>query len=53
MHWAPRSGLTVWGMGGLGRGSLTVTDALGTAETPLGLRLFAGGAGRSCRRPWP
>ena len=43
VHWAPRRGLTVWGMGGFGRGSLTVTDALGTVETPLGMRLFAGG----------
>ena len=43
VHWAPRAGLTVWGMGGMGRGSLTGTDAFGTFETPLGLRLFAGG----------
>ena len=43
VHWAPRAGLTLWGMGGGGRGSLTVSDALGTVETPLGLRLFAGG----------
>ena len=43
VHWAPRAGLMLWGMGGGGRGSLTVSDALGTVETPLGLRLFAGG----------
>ncbi len=43
-HWAPRDGLTFWGMGGGGRGSLTLADSAGTVETPLGFRLFAGGA---------
>ena len=43
-HWAPRGGLTLWGMGGGGRGSLTLADSAGTVETPLGFRLFAGGA---------
>ena len=43
-HWAPRDGLTLWGMGGGGRGSLTLADSAGTVETPLGFRLFAGGA---------
>ena len=43
-HWAPRDGLTLWGMGGGGLGSLTLADAAGTVETPLGFRLFAGGA---------
>ncbi|MCY4635365.1 MAG: hypothetical protein OXG04_12815 [Acidobacteria bacterium] len=43
-HWAPRDGLTLWGMGGGGLGSLTLTDSVGMVETPLGLRLFAGGA---------
>ncbi|MCY4027364.1 MAG: hypothetical protein OXH75_13770 [Acidobacteria bacterium] len=43
-HWAPRDGLTVWGMGGGGLGSLTLADSAGMVETPLGLRLFAGGA---------
>ena len=48
-HWAPRRGLTVWGMGGGGRGMLTLNDALGTVETPLGMRLFAGGARQELR----
>ena len=43
-HWAPRDGLTLWGMGGGGRGSLTLADSAGTVETPLGFRMFAGGA---------
>ena len=43
-HWAPRDGLTLWGMGGGGLGSLTLADAAGMVETPLGMRLFAGGA---------
>ena len=43
-HWAPREGLTLWGMGGGGLGSLTLADSVGMAETSLGLRLFAGGA---------
>ena len=43
-HWAPRNGLTLWGMGGGGLGSLTLADSVGMVETPLGLRLFAGGA---------
>ena len=43
-HWAPRNGLTLWGMGGGGLGSLTLADSAGMVETPLGLRLFAGGA---------
>ena len=43
-HWAPRNGLTMWGMGGGGLGSLTLADSVGMVETPLGLRLFAGGA---------
>ncbi len=43
-HWAPRDGLTLWGMGGGGLGSLTLADSTGMVETPLGLRLFAGGA---------
>ena len=43
-HWAPRNGLTLWGMGGGGRGSLTLADSAGTVETPLAFRLFAGGA---------
>ena len=43
-HWAPRDGLTLWGMGGGGLGSLTLADSLGRVDTPLGLRLFAGGA---------
>ena len=43
-HWAPRDGLTLWGMGGGGLGSLTLADSAGMVETPLGLRLFAGGA---------
>ena len=43
VHWSPRPGLALWGMGGIGGGSLTVVDSLGTADTPLGLRMFAGG----------
>ena len=43
LHWAPQQGLTLWGMGGFGSGSLTVTDSFGTVDTPLGMRMFAGG----------
>ncbi len=43
LHWAPQQGLTLWGMGGFGSGSLTVTDTFGTVDTPLGMGMFAGG----------
>ena len=43
VHWAPRNGLTVWGMGGAGSGTLTVSDVFGTVETPVALRMAAGG----------
>ena len=41
--WAPRAGLEVWGLGGSGRGPLRVSDAFGTVDTDVRMRLAAGG----------
>ena len=43
VHWTPRSGLELWGLGGGGRGTLQVSDTFGTVETGIGMRLAAGG----------
>ena len=41
--WAPRAGLELWGLGGVGRGALQVSDTFGTVDTGIGMRLAAGG----------
>ncbi len=41
--WAPRAGLEVWGLGGVGRGTLRVSDSFGTVDTGARMRLAAGG----------
>ena len=43
VHWAPRAGLELWGLGGAGRGALQVSDTFGTVDTGIGMRLAAGG----------
>ena len=43
LHWTPRSGLEVWSLGGLGRGTLKTSDTFGTVDTGIGMRLAGGG----------
>ena len=43
MQWTPRSGLELWGLGGVGGGQLRVSDTFGTVDTGIRLRLAAGG----------
>ena len=43
VHWAPRAGLELWGLGGAGRGTLQVSDTFGTVDTGVGMRLAGGG----------
>ena len=43
IHWAARRNLTVWALGGVGGGDLTLVDGIGAVETPVALRMVAGG----------
>ncbi len=46
VHWAPVSGLSVWGSVGFGRGSATLADDKGEAETDIAMRMLATGSRR-------
>ena len=46
VHWAPVSGLSVWGSVGFGRGSATLADNKGEAETDIAMRMLAAGSRR-------
>ena len=46
VHWEPMSGLSVWGSVGFGRGSATLADDKGEAETGIAMRMFAAGSRR-------
>ena len=43
VHWAARRNLTVWALGGVGGGELTLEDGFGAVDTPVALRMVAGG----------
>ena len=45
-HWAPLPGLTVWGSVGFGRGSATLADDKGEADTDISMRMLAVGSRR-------
>ncbi len=46
VHWAPVSGLSVWGSVGFGRGNATLVDDKGEAETDIAMRMLAAGSRR-------
>ncbi len=45
-HWEPVAGLTVWGSLGFGRGSATLADDKGEAETDISMTMLALGSRR-------
>ena len=46
VHWEPVAGLTVWGSVGIGRGSATLADDKGEADTDISMRMLAMGSRR-------
>lgn len=46
VHWAPVSGLSVWGSVGFGRGAAALADDKGEAGTDIAMRMLAAGSRR-------
>ena len=46
VHWAPVSGLSVWGSVGFGRGAAMLADDKGEAGTDIAMRMLAAGSRR-------
>ena len=46
IHWAARRNLTVWALGGVGGGDLTLVDGFGAVETPVACAWWPAAAGR-------